>query len=376
MAPAFLVCAFGVAVEAATKVWADIVLRRRNPRVESQAEADDSLAATEAAPRTNPIDLGWVLPPDLLAARRLSPALAGLLLLVPALCWSAAPGSEASGGPAHLNIGYSAQVFVDVTQEEARSLAKVWSDQILKRRFGEITLRTLVLPDVASLEAAFRRKEVDVAAVIVDEYVALKARVPLQAVFVPAHDGGVYQNVVLLVRRDGGVRQIGDLRSKQLTVSVEQVQTIHLKWLEILLMREGFRTAESFFSRVREAKGPSQAILSVFFKQSDACLTMQQAFDLASELNPQIGRELVPLASSPGSAGGVIVFRPDYGEADKTRLMDVLATLHLDPQGRQLLHLFRMSSLIPFKPEYLEAVESFRREHESLRRKLAPGRAR
>jgi ABC-type phosphate/phosphonate transport system substrate-binding protein len=306
------------------------------------------------------------------ASRRGPPALAWVLLVLLGSGGRAVAGDTTAHAPEHLNVGYSIQVFVDV-DAEAQNAMKVWSDQILKRRFGEGTARNVIFPDEARLEAAFRRKEVDVAAIIADEYVALRQRVAMEPVLVPAHDGGVYQSVVLLVRRDGGFRTVLDLRGRPLSVSVQQGKTIHLKWLEILLMRQGFRRAEDFFSRVRETKGPSPAILSVFFMQSDACLTTLQAFRIASELNPQVGRELVPLAQSPEGAGAVIVFRPDLDESEKKKLANVMGTLHLDSEGRQLLRLFRMSSLAPFRAEYLSAIEGFQKEHDALDRLLARG---
>jgi phosphonate transport system substrate-binding protein len=301
--------------------------------------------------------------------------LAGLLLPLVAFCNGAASGGETPVAQSHINVGYSAQVFADV-DVEAKGIAKVWSEQILKRKFGEGTSRDLIFTDVASFEAAFRRKEVDVAAIVADEYVALRTRVAMQPAFVTFDEGGVYQSVVLLVRRDGGVRVLLDLKGGRLSASIEHAHSVHLKWLEVLLMREGFRTAGDFFAKVGKAKGPSQAILSVFFKQADACLTTMQAFRLASELNPQIGRELVPLAQSLGGASGMIVFRPDLGEAEKKSLTAVLETMHLDPQGRQLLRLFRMSGLVPFKEEYLESVDALQKEHDRLARRLALGKPR
>jgi ABC-type phosphate/phosphonate transport system substrate-binding protein len=264
-------------------------------------------------------------------------------------------------------------VDVDV---EARSVARVWSHEILKRSFGERRSRDLVFRDVASLEAAWLNKEVDVAAIVADEYVTLRSRVSMEPVFVTVDDGGVYQSVVLLVRRDGRVRKVLDLKGGRLSASVEHANSVHLKWLEVLLMGEGFRTAADFFSKIGKAKGPSQAILSVFFGQSDACLTTLQAFQLASELNPQVGSELFPVARSPGGASGVIVFRPDLSEADKRKLTDVLERMHLDPQGRQLLRLFRMSALVPFKSEYLDSVDALQKEHDRLVRLLARGEPR
>lgn len=300
--------------------------------------------------------------------RRLHALTFGLLLL------SAPRGNAAENevAPAPLSIGYSSQVFVGV-DAEAWGIAKIWSNQIMKRKLDGQGSRNMIFRDPASLEAALHRKELDLVAIIADEYVALQGRVPMLPVFVTAHEGGVNQSVVLLVRRDAGIKGLLDLKGRRLTISIEQNKTIHLKWLEILLMREGFRAADTFFSKLARARGPSQAILSVFFGQSDACLTTRQAFRIATELNPQVGKEVFVLAQSPEAAGGVIVFRPDLAEEDKKRLSDVLASLHLDAEGRQLLGLFRMSRLLPFKSEYLESVEGLRKEHEILSRRLARG---
>jgi phosphonate transport system substrate-binding protein len=157
-------------------------------------------------------------------------------------------------------------------------------------------------------------------------------------------------------------------------MSKDQSRTLHMVWLETLLMREGFRRAEEFFSSVREVRRPSQAILPVFFKQADACLTTRRSFDLACEMNPQVGMELMVLAQSPDLAGGVIVFRPTYEEKHKELMMEVLEKLEEDPQGKQLLKLFRMSRLHPFKPEYLMTVETLFRQHDTLRVALVKGK--
>jgi ABC-type phosphate/phosphonate transport system substrate-binding protein len=307
------------------------------------------------------------------APRSTSPGSIWAFLLLLASGGSAAAGGEVPEEPVRVTIGYSAQVFVDV-DVEAWGVAKVWSDQIMKRTLGKGTIRNLIFRDAPSLEASLRRKDVDVVVMIADEYVELKGRVPMQPVFVPAHDGGVYQSVVLLVRRSAGIRNLGDLKGKKLSISIEQDKTIHLRWLEILLMREGVRGPGDFFSKVGKARGPSEAILSVFFGQSDACLTTMQAFRVASELNPQVENELTPLARSPEAAGAVIVFRPDFPESEKKDLAGVMASLHLDPEGRQLLRLFRMSRLVPFKEEYLATVEELRNEHDELERRLVRGR--
>jgi phosphonate transport system substrate-binding protein len=296
--------------------------------------------------------------------------LAALPGLFPAADAHAADPVPVSGAQ-HLIVGYSSNVFIDVDIEEARSVTKVWSDMILKRRFPEGASESLIFMDTESIEEALVERKVDLLVLASNDYLFLKDRVPLQPVFVTANDNGFYHQVVLLVRRDAGIRQLGDLRQRQLTVSKDQSRTIHMIWLETLLMKEGSLDPKEFFSSVKEVRRSSQAILPVFFRQTDACVTTRQAFDLACEMNPQVGKELTVLAQSPEIIGGVIAFRAGYGERLKEIHKEVLSTLDADPQGRQLLKLFRMRRLVPFRPEYMKTMEALFREHRDLQSRYA-----
>jgi phosphonate transport system substrate-binding protein len=247
---------------------------------------------------------------------------------------------------------------------------------MLKRKFIRGSSETLVLKDVASLESAFIQKRLDLGIMVSEEYVQLRDRAAILPVFVSATDLGPYHQLVLLVRRRDGLRSLSDLRNKRLTLARDQSKTIHLFWLETLLMKEGARRAEDFFSSVKEVRKSSQAILPVFFHQADACLTTQQSFDVVRELNPQVGEDLVVLAQSRDIAGGVLAFRADYDPSARETITEVLRTLQEDPQGSQLLKLFRMSRLIPWKPEYITSAEALLREHGRLRLKLTPERLR
>ena len=276
----------------------------------------------------------------------------------------------ASPSPVHLTLGYSAQIFIDVEPEEARTAMKVLAEQILRRRFPNGTSETLILNDIASLEKAFLEKRIDLAGIHSDQYVRLRDHAPIQPVFVSTNGLSPYHQVVLLVRRDAGIRSLADLRDKRLTLSKDQARSVHLLWLETLLMKAGIRSSEEFFSAVKQVMKPSQAILPVFFQQADACLTTQQSFDVARELNPQVGRDLVVLAQSSYLAGGVVVFRTDYDPAAKAKIIEALGALHEDLQGNQILKLFRMHRLLPWRPEYVESVEALLKEHESLKKGL------
>jgi len=301
-----------------------------------------------------------VRPPARVLRRALAVLALGSVVTAPA------PAAAAERGEVRLRAGYSAQAFVDVDLEEARAVTKIWSDMILARNFEDGTAETVILEDADAMLRAFREDRLDVAALISDEYLRLREEVPLEPVFVTAHAGGIHHQIGVLVRRDRGLRRLGDLSGRQLTVSVEQAGTIHSLWLETVLLREGLPGPATFFGSVKTARKPSQAILPVFFGMAEACLTTRESFALVCELNPQVGRDLEFLARSPEVAAGVIVFRPGYDPASKAKVTRALATLHQDSQGRQLLRLFRMDRLVPFEEGHLDSVAALLAEQRAL----------
>jgi len=128
--------------------------------------------------------------------------------------------------------------------------------------------------------------------------------------------------------------------------------------------KEGFSKPTDFFSAFREVKNSSLACLPVFFKLADAWMIRRRAFELLAEMNPQESQELMILTSAPPVVTAVISLRKDY-DADKARVIDMLRSTDTDPQGKQRL-LFRMTKLVPSKPEYLSSLEAMLTEHQEL----------
>jgi len=294
------------------------------------------------------------------------------LLLLGALALVKAP-APAADPVVRLVVGFSAQAFADVDRDEARSVTRAWVETVLRRDFADGRAETLLFDDWETMEEALVRGRVDLAVIISEEYLRLRERVALDPVFVTARAGSPYHEVVLVTRTDQGYGRLADLGGRQLLISQDRSRTFHEAWLATRLLQEGLPQAREFFAGVRGTRRPSQAILPVFFRQADVCLTTLHAFHLNCELNPQLARELRVLDRSQPTLGGVLAFRRGYGGPDRDRITELLANLHEDPQGKQILRLFGMDRLLPFAPEYLASVEALLLEHDRLVGRLAKG---
>jgi len=271
-----------------------------------------------------------------------------------------------------LVVGSSAAVLADVDAADAVAATKLWTDRILRRKGYDGESAARIFPDLTALAAAVGGDGVDLVFLLPQEYLALAGRLPLVPVAISAPAQGVYEEFVLVVRAGWGPKSLGDLRGRRLLVETDQRGTLPMVWLETLLLREGEPAdAKAFFADVRATRKASQTVMPVFFGQADACVTTRSAFQTLAELNPQLSTQLEVMASSPGYAVGLGCLRQGYFEEHPGYFEENLADLHLDPQGRQILTLFRKGKLVAFEPAHLATVEELLREHGDLRLKLA-----
>jgi ABC-type phosphate/phosphonate transport system substrate-binding protein len=268
------------------------------------------------------------------------------------------------------NVGFSSSVFGSVDKSDAKVATKILGDLLVKKYKGQSFTNKgepFIYEHVSELENAVKVKKVDLIVVVSNEFLEIRNPLLIEPIMVSSREKTVYEELLLLVRGDSGIKNVKGLRSKTILVPKLQFGPVYLGWLETVLMKEDCYD----MARIKEVQKPSQALLPVFFNQADACVASRHYFDVNSELNPQIQMELIPISISQGFAGGVIAFRKDYNERHKEVIKDILTSLHTDPHGKQMLLLFQMNKLAPFKLEYLNGMEALFKEHKDLKMRMA-----
>lgn len=303
------------------------------------------------------------------------------LRLVRALPWTLAVvcalhhGAEAvQSAPFHVNIGFSSKVFVTVPPEDVKIAVRLMARKVARNTVGSADSK--IYDSIADIEQDLKAKKLDAIALPLEDFLELGSRIPLDPMMVTATSKGHEVELLLLVRKDSAIRSFGDLRNRRIAIPAKgnQFGTMYSIWLETLIMRQKIPGSAGFFTSVAETKKPSQALMQVFFRQADACVTTAQFFDLSEELNPQIGRELMVIERLPKLAGGVFVVRRDLPEERKQRIRQALLTLHEDQEGKQLFVLFQLKKLSPYRPEYIRATEALYTEHRRLARRTGQKR--
>jgi ABC-type phosphate/phosphonate transport system substrate-binding protein len=279
----------------------------------------------------------------------------------------ASQGEIAARDAALFRVGYSIGMFTDVNENDARAAVKAWGQTVAKERGIEADPEAKIFKDLPALALALRSKLVDAVGITVDEYDILSKEMEFAPVFVAYNGGSMYEEYVLLVHRDSRIENITGLKGRGLILYQNARACLAPFWLDTLLMESGFRSASEFFGRVSKNNRVSNVILPVFFRQNDACLTTRSSFETMNELNPQIGKQLKIIASSPKLVPAVFCLRADYTPAFKDQLLAGLRDLHKTPAGHQVLTIFHSEKLEEQPASVLQSARDLLAESRRIR---------
>ena len=272
----------------------------------------------------------------------------------------------AESGTGLLSIGFSSKAFVNVPKGDMKIAVQVLSKRVARKIFGSVESRIYDSP--AEIENDLRSKKLDAIALTPDDFFNLRTHVPLEAAAITVVGNSHEIGMLVLVRKDSGLNKVAELKNRSIALpgGTAQYGGIYRTWLETLVMKEGAGSLGDFFSTIKETSTASHAIMPVFFRKIDACVISKHVFDITSELNPQLSRDLKSIAHIDRLAGGIIAFRKDLPDGTKLKTRQALLELHEDTEGRQLLMLFHLNSLAAFRPEYLKNTELLYSEHSRL----------
>jgi len=267
--------------------------------------------------------------------------------------------------PVRLRVLYSNSVFTSVNRNDALAALKVWIDLIGKSRGFLLETEVGSFDRLEEAEKRIQDGTVDLLVLNSMEFLQNRQAAKLDAAFVPTSD-----DYVLVVRRDGKVRSLGDLQGKSLILSRLGADWGRV-WLDRMLAEQRLGATDEFFGMNRETENPSSAILPVFFGKSDAAVVNRRSFTIMAELNPQLDRQLLILTNSPRIPEAVTCVHKDFAVFRK-ELLEGLADLHNDPKGQQLLMLFKIDKLEPCKPGGLDGARELLRLKPTIKLAGAP----
>lgn len=223
--------------------------------------------------------------------------------------------------------------------------------------------------DIDKLMNDFNTHELDFVLTTALNYLRMTSVVELN------RDADIYGAVVggqktyqylLLVRADSGISGLEELQRK--IMLVKKGDETGNFYVNTVLLKNGQPESDRFFSSISETKNFSQAVLEVFFRKGDACLTTTTVFETMVELNPQVGKQLAIIERSSAFANPVLFFHKLLPPDTKKLITETFLNFETSVYGQQFLLLHKIDRLIQFDPSDLDSLRELLQEYETYKR--------
>jgi phosphonate transport system substrate-binding protein len=293
------------------------------------------------------------------------PVMASLAVI---LCIVAVPHMihAAEGTSEPCKIGFSSSLLTQVNENDARIAFRILAEVVSKQWGIPGPEDTVILRSDSEVEQALMGKKVDFLGIDIMEYSRLQGKIKFDPVFLACNNNSETEKYLLIARRDGPIRSVGDLRSRSIRIYKNARACLSPRWINTLLVKHKLPPLERFAGQIVAEQKLDRVVLPVFFRQTDACIITKSGFDGMVELNPQLSQQTSIIAESAEYVTGMLAFRADYNPTYKEQLISSIVNLNNTPSGQQVLTLFRTDKLDLRPVSFLEPTLQFIAEYERM----------
>ena len=209
----------------------------------------------------------------------------------------------------------------------------------LHRKTGT-KMKLKILPRYGNIVDNFTSSGMDGAFFGSFTYTLAHAKVGVEVLARPvALDNTSTYHGLIFVRKDSNVRTARDMKGMRFAFVDKATTAGYLLPLEYF-HRHGISNYKGYLKEAYFAGTHEDAIYDVLNRKADIGAAKNTVFQRLAIGDPRIMKELVILEKSPDVPENALALRKDIDPSVRDRLKDVLLTMHLDPEGKQLLERF------------------------------------
>lgn len=267
---------------------------------------------------------------------------------------------------APLHIGFSYTMFIGINTTDARNSIKALTACIAQEINTPAETDPLIFENVDEAENVLNRHEIGAVSMTTSEFWLLRQKVKFDRFLVTTRNGIPTNAYVLLAREGGPIRTLADLRGKQLLIYDNPAMSLAMVFINVELAKQSLPPATETLRSISKFPKPAKVVLPVFFGQADACLITRNAYETMVELNPQVGRQLHIITSSPNYVTALFGFRADLPTALKEKCIQAFIGLRSSIFGKQTLAVFQSEEISELPASATETSIALLDEHARL----------
>lgn len=293
-------------------------------------------------------------------SRFLAVALALIALVAP----GRARAQETPAGVIVHRVGFTSNQFPGTATRDAAIAIDYWFKIMSDRQKTAQIPKTTVYDSFGEMHEAMRKHRLDIVVILSRDYLAVRDEIELDPFCTAVRSREGLPRFAVYVPRTKGIRGLSELKGRKIVFDETEGAELGRLWFETRLLQEGLDPEN--FGTFQPVDKASKAVLPVYFGQADACVAPTPSFSIVSEMNPRVGRDLVALEVSQPMAPAIVCYTDQMDPARKPDITQTLLTLHEDPEGQQVLNLFRRDHVLLYDPSQIQPIVDLELERERI----------
>lgn len=293
------------------------------------------------------------------------PTRLGIIGVIVAMLFLFPPGACGQSNEI-VRMGFTHQLFVDVNENDVMAVARAWAQTFLQERKIRVISKPIVFNSLSEIRAALSGGNVDALQMTAIEFAHVRDLIADDVILCGVVSGSITEEYLLLVNHKSNIKQLSDLKGRTLGMLSSTRSSLAATWLDSLLLRKGLEPAATFFRQVDTKPKVGKLLIPLFFGKLDACVATRKAFDTMVELNPQTGKKLKILESSPPVVPTIFCFRKGYTSPLRNQILGEILSWNLSSAGKQSLTIFQMDGIEKQSVDCLDSALALIAEHRRL----------
>jgi hypothetical protein len=271
-------------------------------------------------------------------------------LLCGALAHAAVPDTESNAK--ELRMSFSENGLFDLNPTDAKVALSLWTKRLGDRIGVKIIVPPEVFESTEQIIDRLQRKTVDAVAINMVEYL-MAAHLLDPSRYLIEGELADHQ-YVLLARKDGPFRKASDLQGRSLIIWRQLKMTMARSWFTTAVYQGQKPPYPPFRVAIHEEPKAIRTVLPVFFGKADGCITTRSTYDGIVELNPQVGKALTVIETSPPVITSVYMFRRGFPLGLRDHFVDIVSRIGGDPGFQQVVTMFKGASIKSVDPSSMK----------------------
>jgi len=175
-----------------------------------------------------------------------------------------------------------------------------------------------------------------------------------------------FRRFLLITNKKSNINSLKDLRDK--SVGLVKFDSIQDLYLDTTLLQEQKEDAASFLKTKKYYLKPSRALIKLFFNQIDACIVTEYAYNTATEINPQLKKQLKIIQRSEDIFPPIVLILTHKNSSYFSKLYEKFVfTSQMNPKTKQILNMYQTVQSVGLSDEDIQPIYRYYQTYKQLK---------